>query len=258
LNWFERLHYLNIKVPGDVIHRTSDRHGDIFVFDDMDYRMLNFNSPFEQSSMSLSHPYRLTHTYTQLMILVLAYIQPNHISLLGLGGGSLLRTLHKVLPECFFTVIELREQVLAVAKEYFFIPIDKRVNFIINDAIIEIKKTKKACSDIIFSDLFGPYNVVPAQAQYSFLKECYRTLTSNGWLVMNFHKLPDNEDIFLRKLRLIFPTVIIGSEAGHFIIFASKSKASLLTTNTDRIESIEEHTQQDLLSLLLQLKHCSL
>jgi spermidine synthase len=125
-----------MRAAGDIIYNADDdEHGRILVFDDSDYRMLNFDSPFEQSSMSLSHPYRLTHKYTQMMILVLAYIQPIHLSQLGLDGGSLLRTLHHVLPKCLFTVFELRE-VLAVAKEYFNIPLDGRVNVTINDAVI--------------------------------------------------------------------------------------------------------------------------
>lgn len=253
MNWLNKLLSENKRIAGDIIHNTRDEHGNILVFDDMEYRVLNFDSPFEQSSMSLNHHYRLTHQYTQLMIIVLAYIQPNHVTLLGLGGGSLLRTLHHVLPECFFAVFELREKVLAVAKEYFFIPTDERVHIVINDATIEISLAEKASTDIIFSDMYGAYKMIPEQAQYTFLKECYRILTNSGWLVMNFHNRPNTESTFLRKLRLLFPTVIIGSETGHFIVFASKSNANLITPNTDRIENIEGLIQQNLIPLLFQL-----
>ncbi|MFT7185822.1 MAG: spermidine synthase [Pseudohongiellaceae bacterium] len=254
MDWLNKLLSENKRTAGDIIYNTCDEHGNILVFDDMAYRVLNFDSPFEQSSMSLSHPYRLTLKYTQLMILVLAYKKPNHITLLGLGGGSLLRTLHHVLPECFFSVFELREKVLTVAKEFFFIPIDERVNIIINDAIVEISYAEKDSTDIIFSDLYSAYEMIPAQTQYKFLKECDRILTDDGWLVMNFHKLPDTGSIFLKKLMRLFPTVIIGSEKGNFILYASKSKPNSITTNTDRVESIEGLIQQNLIPLLFKLK----
>src|SRR5690554_5818012 len=120
---------LNMKMvlDGTIVHSTSDSIGNILVVDYPTYRVLSFDSIYEQSGFYLEKPYALVHEYTRIMMLVLGFCEPRHITLLGLGGGSLLRSLHHYLSHCNFTVIELRKKVYEIAKEYFDIPDDKRV-----------------------------------------------------------------------------------------------------------------------------------
>lgn len=109
MKWLDGLRIFPFKDPGDIIHFVADEYGKILVIDDGEYRFLNFNSPFEQSCMSTRFPFQLIHQYTQYMLLVLAFTDPQRIVLLGLGGGSLLRSLHYMLPGCIFNIVELRK-----------------------------------------------------------------------------------------------------------------------------------------------------
>ncbi|WP_409526399.1 spermidine synthase [Nitrincola sp. MINF-07-Sa-05] len=235
---------------GKIIHFSKDDYGCVLVIDDGKRRILNFDSPFEQSCMQICHPHQLVHQYTRFMALAVAFIDPAHITFLGLGGGSLLRTLHYALPECTFHVIELRQTVVEVANEYFSVPRDHRVNICVDDAVKQITKTHSNSSDIIFSDMYDAYRMAPGQIQKSFLRECARVLTDQGFLVINLHKLPTDQFAFFEMLDNIFPTVMINSTTENVVIFASKAGPEKIESNIQRVESIEEQLHQRLAHLL--------
>lgn len=174
---------------GKIVRSTSDTYGNILVVDYPRYRALSFDSVYEQSGFCLEKPYTLVHEYIRIMMLVLGFTEPSHTTLLGLGGGSLLRSLHHYLSHCDFHVVELRAKVYDIAREYFDIPSDERVWVSIDDAALQIQSSKNASTDIIFADLYDAYHMDPVQAQKQFALQCSRTLTKNGWLVMNFHRL---------------------------------------------------------------------
>jgi spermidine synthase len=135
MKWQEESLPLPFRECGDIIHLTQDEHGKILVIDDGEYRELNFDSPFEQSCMRTRYPFQLVHQYTQHMLLVLGFaVEPKTIALLGLGGGSLLRTLHHLLPQCYFNVVELRQKVVDVAAEYFELPVSDRVDIKVDNS----------------------------------------------------------------------------------------------------------------------------
>lgn len=257
MNWFDNF----INTPknsdeyGNIRYFTEDEFGKLFVIDYGDSRVLNFDSPFEQSCLSIKHPYKLVHQYTQSMLLVLAFIQPSNITLFGLGGGSILRTLHHMLPDCFFKVIELRQKVVDIAFEYFFIPSDdKRLDILVTDALEEIEKCEPNSTDIIFSDMYNAYHMIPEQVQKTFLKKCSRLLTNNGWLVINLHNLPKNQTGFYNVLLESFPTVIMSTNKVNTILYLSKSQPDCISTNFDTLESAEVILKQEFISLMNRLK----
>ena len=188
-------------------------------------------------------------------MLVLAYGQPKHITLFGLGGGSLLRALHHVLPECFFNVFELRQKVVDIAINYFEIPIDERVRITVNDGLVEASKGESQTSDIIFSDMYNAHSIVQEQLQNEFLGDCSRILTDRGWLVVNIHSLPKDEDTFFKCLNAHFPTVLMSSNSGgNTILFASKCLPTEVAINNLRIETIEHMLGQRFTPMLSRIK----
>lgn len=237
-----------------LVHVAQDEYGRILVIDDGKQRILNFDSLFEQSCMQLSHPSQLVHHYTRFMALAVAFVEPAHISLLGLGGGSLLRALHHALPKSFFHVVELRQEVEKVAREYFSLPVDQRVRITINDAFEEIAGTGSASSDIIFSDLYNAYCMAPGQIQEGFFRECARVLTSRGMLVINLHDLPRDSSGFLAMLEEFFPTVLVSATTENTILYAGKFGPERITPDIERLGSIEVKLQQRLSPLLARLQ----
>lgn len=219
---------------GQIVLSTCDHIGNILVVDYPKYRVLTFDSLYEQSGYSLEKPNSVVHEYIRIMMLVLGFTTPSHITLLGLGGGSLLRSVHHHLEKCQFHVVELRAKVFEVAKYYFDIPVDVRVKYTISDAKVQLRATPDTSTNIIFSDLFDAYFMSPIQTQQKFVSECFRVLDSDGWLVINFHHLPHVRSVFFVTLNEHFSKVFIFPGAmGNFILFATKS-------NNINVESAKE------------------
>jgi spermidine synthase len=224
-------------VRGEIVHSTSDHLGTILVKDYRGYRALTFDSDYAQSGYSLTKPYAVFHEYIRIMLLVLGFATPKHATLLGLGGGSLLRSLHHHLHACQFQVVELRAKVLDVAQCYFELPNDARVKYAIADANYFLNLAPSASSDVIFSDLFDAYFMSPLQVKPVFIEHCHRVLKPTGWLVINFHHLPLVRSVFFKTLNEYFPRVLVFSGVlDNHIVFACNSMALDLTGALARIE----------------------
>lgn len=255
MKWLKGILDSSSKEYGNIIYFTEDDYGKLLVTNYGNHRTLNFGSPFEQSSMLINQPYQLAHPYTQLMLLVLAFIQPSHITLFGLGGGSMLRALHHILPNCFFKTLELRQKVVDIAYEYFDIPQDdQRVEIIVGNVLTEMNNCESNSTNIIFSDMYDAYQMIPEQVQKGFLRNCSRLLTNNGWLVINLHNLPQDKSGFYNLLLESFPTVIMSTNKINTILYLSNSQPEHVTTNYKILETAESLLQQELTPLMHRLK----
>lgn len=149
-------------------------------------RVLSFDGKVEQSCMSLNRPARLEYVYTRAMVLsLLFHPEPLHVLLLGLGGGSLLRALHERVPGCRLTALENRPAVPDVARDWFELPQDERVEVKIGDADRYLKRNPPKF-DLVFADLYLAEGMNRIQAEGSFLAACREVLTERGILVLNF------------------------------------------------------------------------
>lgn len=208
---------------GAIVYRTNDVWSDILVIDRRHYRTLTFDSIFEQSSMDLQRPHILVHEYMRAMMLVLAFIKPRHATILGLGGGCLLRSLCRILPACEIHTVELRQQVYEVASNFFGLPDSNKLKITIADAKRVLKYTGDISTDVIFADMYHAYGVNTFQLQKSFIDQCYRALNNAGWLVINYHDMPDLDTSFFKCLCSLFSDVFVCPvSSGNNILFASK------------------------------------
>lgn len=213
-----------------ILFRTNDEFGDILVIERSPYRVLTFDSNFDQSSIDLRNPLILVHEYTRAMMLALAFIKPRHAVILGLGGGCLLRSLHNLLPQCEVHAIELRQRVYEVASEFFGIPVNKNINITISDAEYQLNNINAASTDIIFADMFSAYCMNPLQMQQNFVTQCHRVLSKKGWLVINYHDIPDLNTTFFKFMCSIFTDVFIYKTVANnnHVVFASKEPINAL------------------------------
>lgn len=242
-------------VAGKLLYVGTDIEGNILVIDFPDRRVMTFDSFFEQSAFDINHPYQLAHEYTRIMLLALGLTTPKKITLLGLGGGSLLRTLHHCLTLCEFQVIESRVKVLEIARRFFDIPLDERVYIEIGDAHQSIKKLPPLSSDIIFSDIYNAFEMHPAQTQTQFILDASAALNHNGWLVINYHQLPHPDSSFMRSLSAHYQTVL--SCAGihnNYIIFAGKAELPAKEEISAKLAYLEGLIDQPLQALYTKMK----
>ena len=84
------------------------RYARPFIIDDGETRQLLFNLDFIQSSMRIDDPFALDIAYTRKMMAFLLFApNPDHVLMVGLGGGSLAKFCHRHLPRARLTVVEV-------------------------------------------------------------------------------------------------------------------------------------------------------
>lgn len=216
---------IRLFLGGNLVHKTKDAIGTILVIDYLKHRVMTFDSMCEQSSMPRSDPTKLAHAYMQGMMLSLAFLRPQHVTILGLGGGCLVRSIHRVYPTTHIEAVELRKEVVQVCNDFFGIPKVDHIRVTIADGNDHLSGQDASTTDIIFSDMYDEYSMDPIQEQESFLLNCQRTLSNKGCLALNFHRLPDRDSHFFQCLHAFFSDVLICTpDPGNFIVFASKAR----------------------------------
>ena len=233
----------NLDRFGDpIVYRTEDEYGDILVIDREHYRSLTFDSIYDQSCVDLRHPDTLIHEYTHAMMLATAFMKPRHVTILGLGGGCLLRSLHGLFPLCELHAVELRQRVYEVAAEYFGLPVHKKIIIHISDADHHLNNANDASTDIIFADMFTAYCMNPSQMQEDFITQCVRVLSKKGWLVINYHDIPDLNTSFFKFLCSVFSDVFVYKTVigNNNILFASKDRVDALQLYEVAVGALEK------------------
>lgn len=189
------------------------------------------------------------------MMLVVGMTDPRHVTLLGLGGGSLLRSLHHFLSHCRFHVIELRPKVYEIAKRYFDMPDDERVRVSIGDAADALVDMPDAGTDVIFADIYDAHQMHSLQQQRRFVDECWRSLSPDGWLVINYHRLPDYDSEFFFHLDHRFSKLMVCSgKVSNHVLFAGKSGQVDVAAAPERLRMMEQQLNDRFVPLLRRLK----
>lgn len=169
----------------DDLHKSE---GKPFAFDHGDLRTLHFDGRFIQSAMLISQPDRLLLSYTQAMMgFLLFQRQPQHILMIGLGGGSLAKYCYRKLPDARITVLELDADVIALRGRFAVPDDDARFQIVHADAVdylagMEARKDK---ADIILHDGYNADGLAPALSTEAFYRRCHSVLERDGVLVSN-------------------------------------------------------------------------
>ena len=72
--------------------------------------------------------------------------QPHDILIIGLGGGTLPRTLERLLPRADIDVVEIDPAVVRVAQQYFAFQADAHVHVIVQDGRAYVRRRCAAAS----------------------------------------------------------------------------------------------------------------
>lgn len=227
-----------------LIHQRQDSWGNIQVLDQAGQRVLSFDSVYEQSRMDLRQQGLLVHQYTRAMLLSMAFAKPAHITLLGLGGGCLLRAMQLIDPYLHIQVVELRKAVVDIAQDYFGLPQLANARIQVADARHYIVQQANASTDLIFADMYHAVRADPFQMQKQFFRESQRILSPTGWLVINCHKPPSSGSFFLRFLQQYFNTIRqCVLPGGNVVFYASKSGIMPpFNTLSDAVDLLESRT----------------
>lgn len=160
-------------------------YGKPFLVEDGQVRQLHFSPGMIQSAMRIDDPFALEVAYTRKMMAFLLFVpQPDHVLMVGLGGGSLAKFCHRHLLGTRLTVIEVNPDVIALRRA-FYVPDDARLTIIQADAAEYLPLTE-GDTDVLLLDGFDAEGLAPTFLNREFYQAARRRLRPAGLLVANF------------------------------------------------------------------------
>jgi spermidine synthase len=191
------------------IHRTVDRDVSVEVSEIDGIRSLHLGSETVQSSMSLADPTALVLSYTRAMMAFLLFLpKPQHVVMIGLGGGSIAKFVYRHLPWAKTTVIELEPRVLAAARQYFHVPADDdRFCIELGEGSTWVAAHPQSC-DLLMVDGYDGNEQVAELCSEGFYADARRALSGDGILVVNLWSSDTRFDAYLQRIERVFGAVI--------------------------------------------------
>jgi spermidine synthase len=210
-------------------------------------RRLHFTRDVAQTTMLIDEPDSLTAAYTrEMMSFLLFNSAPNHILMIGLGGGSLAKFCYRRLVKTRITVVEISADVIALRDEFCIPPDDERLRIIHADGASYLQGLDDAV-DAILIDAFDSEGVAPSLLTANFYSRCAAQLAPSGVLVMNLSGQQSRYIDTLRQVRKAFGKKMLLLEVANgenVLLFASKVVPPKILT--DELESRARDLQAQL------------
>lgn len=211
----------------DFVQILVDGWGKPSVCDEGGVRSLQFSGGAVQSSMRVSAPFELDLSYTRAMMGFLLFnAEPQHILLVGLGGGSLSKYCYRQLPQARITTLEINPDVIALRDEFLVPPDNERFGVIHTDAC-EYLARNDVQADVILLDGYDAEGLPNCLCSESFYSNCWQVLSAQGVLVANLWGGEQNRSVYLDRLRGIFDGRVWWSkprDSSNLIVFAVKNE----------------------------------
>lgn len=190
-------HLVQKPAKGKLTHAVRDEYGLIQVIDTTTTRSLYFNTPVEQSRLYFDAPMTLGFEYQQQIIKLIS----NHISRhkvnstlsLGLGGGSLLNHLYCLLPNAKHFAVELRQNVIDIAYEFFFLTDRSSIQTINEDAAAFIEYCDQF--DLLIVDLYDQESMPVIFCGTEFLTSLMTKKKKSGLVLFNLWTSTPNKTL---------------------------------------------------------------
>ena len=197
------------KIKGSILKHCRDEFGEIFVADNDGTRSLYFSGGILQSSIRLDQPGSILEDYNQSIMSCLLFREaPRSVLLIGLGGCSLLHFLLRAFPGSSVDVVEIRQQVIDLAYEYFLLPKwnpHLKIFHAAGEDFVMRQEQGNRSYDLIIVDAFDDDGPAAALSETPFLTACRQRLKEDGICVMNlWHRPKDNFPRFYTALQEAF------------------------------------------------------
>lgn len=175
-------------LPAPVVFETTSAYHHILVVDQQDTRTLYFDNAME-TKMSLSNPLRGHFEYADHFHMPWLWNDRiTNVLMIGLGGGSTVRSYQHYYPHVMFETVELDPRVVQVARDYFHVTESPTHKITIGDGRLHLRRSRTKY-DVILMDAytanrygsFIPY----ALATREFFALASDHLTTNGVLAYN-------------------------------------------------------------------------
>ena len=169
--------------PGVLVEKDSF-YNHIYLAEDGNTRYMDFDN-LRQSAMLLKDPTELILRYTRFLALSVAFRpEPKRVLILGLGGGSFPKRLHRDFPDVAIDVVDIDPEVIAIATRYFQVPEDARLRLHPQDGRRFVQQAN-AKYDLIFLDAYNSDTIPFHLTTREFYQEVAAHLAPGGFVVSN-------------------------------------------------------------------------
>lgn len=208
--------------------------GKPFAFDEGNLRFMYFSQKSVQSAMKIDSPNELLCGYTSAMLaFLLANPNPQHILMIGLGGGSQVKFCHYHLPHCRITVLEIDADVIGLRDQFMIPADDDRLEIIHANALTYLAQHSLSV-DVILLDGFDINGLVEELNTKSFYSTCHKTLKPNGILVANMWGKRKQLVSHVSELRTLFEQRVWwcrSLDSYNLLVFSFKEDAETFTVD---------------------------
>lgn len=196
-----------------------------FIYEEEGTVTLYFQIGSVQSQMREDAPGDLVLSYTRTMMAFLLFKRsPQHIAMIGLGGGSMAKWCYRHMPHADITVVEINPHVI-VLRERFWIPEDDhRFRVLCEDGADYVARTSRQ-TDVLIVDGFDIDGQPPELCSQRFYDDCYQALTSSGLMIVNLCGYEDR--LILARIRKSFHDqvlAVIPDDGDNLIVLACKGE----------------------------------
>lgn len=196
-------------------------------------RYLHLGGAAIQSAMRMRDPYALELEYTRAMFMfLLLCAAPRDICLIGLGGGSIAKFVHRNLVDSRLQAWEISTEVVAAARNYFMLPDDDaRLRVIVGDGARGIHGATAAW-DILLVDGYDAHRIVEDLASESFYRACSAALRADGVAVFNLWGSDRFFDTYVSRIRKAFDDKVLllpAERKGNIQVFGLTQAADILS-----------------------------
>jgi spermidine synthase len=243
---------------GQIEKLQKEHQGRPFSFDQENLRFMYFSQKSVQSAMKLSAPDELLLGYTQaMMAFLLVNPAPQHILMIGLGGGSLVKFCYRHLPDCQITVLEIDADVINLRQQFMLPDDDGRLRIIHCDAIPYLQQHAMQV-DAILLDGFDEIGLVEELNTPSFYAGCYAALKPKGILVANMWGKRKILVPLLSELRRQFSQNVWwcrSLDSYNLIVFSFKDATTVFTTSMrSSAQEVDPNMSLQLIKLLEKMR----
>jgi spermidine synthase len=208
-----------------------------FVLQDGASRTLHFTLGEIQSSMRLDRPDELQIDYTRTMMgFLLLTPQPRNITMIGLGGGSLVKFCRRHLPSARMTVVENNPAVIALRRDFGIPDDDAGLCVLAGDGAVHVG-TAAAAIDVLLVDGFDGTGQPARLCSQPFYDDCFRALAPGGVLVVNLHADHPDHELFTARIAQSFKgngMRVLAPEKSNCVVFAARRRPVTLQSLRSR------------------------
>ena len=172
---------------GKLLFSTQSQNHPIEVRENWRYRWMHFGGPSIQSAMKKSSPHSLALPYLMPLFKGIELLQPQtkSLTLLGVGGGAVVRYARVVYPECHITGVEIDPEIIEIAARFFALPgEDDHFSLYVADAH-DFLHHPPASVDTLIVDIYSNEELPASLHQNEFYEMAYAHLNEQGLLCVN-------------------------------------------------------------------------